>query len=186
MLKRRFPILVIIILSVSCSGVKVVTNPNKNVDFSNYTTYNFMGWQDVEDELFSKSDLKLIKDSYIKEFERRGLKPGNAKADMQVSCYFVTGTESAYSGYNDYIGGRSAGYNHYYTGWGVGYSGTTSKQQSKLVGTLIMNVYDGKTKDQIWQSVTTGKVNENPKKDRSKTIPGKVASTMRKFPIRPL
>lgn len=175
------------ILAASCSGVKVVTNLKKNADFSNYTTYNFIGWQDVDAELFTKNDLGIIKDSYIKEFDRRGLRRGNANADLQVTCYFVTSSESAYSGYNDYIGGRSAGYNHYYTGWGgVGYSGTTSKQQSKLVGTLIMNVYDGKTKDQIWQSVTTGKVNENPKKDRSKTLPKKVASTMRKFPIRPL
>lgn len=170
----------------SCSGVKVVTDLNKNADFSSYKTYNFMGWQDADSELFTKSDLKLIQDSFLSEFERRGIKPGNANADMQVSCYFVTGTETAYSGYNDYVGGRSSGYNHYYTGWGVGYSGTSSKQRSKLVGTLIMNVYDGKTKDQIWQSVATGNVNENPKTDRSKLIPGKVSSVMRKFPIRPL
>jgi len=186
MLKRTLTILSVTILLGSCSGVKVVTDLNKNADFSNYSTYNFMGWQDADDELFSKSDLKLIQDSFISEFERRGLKRGNANADLQISCYFVTGTETAYSGYNDYVGGRGSGYNHYYTGWGVGYSGTSSKQRSKLVGTLIMNVYDGKTKDQIWQSVTTGKVNENPKKDRTKTLPGKVASTMRKFPIRPL
>ncbi len=182
---KTLSILSVMILSVSCSGVKVVTDSNKNADFSGYTTYNFMGWQDSDDELFSKSDLKLIQDSFHSEFERRGLKRGNANADMQVSCYFVTGKETAYSGYNDYVGGRSSGYNHYHTGWGYGYSGTTTKQRSKLVGTLIMNVYEGNSKNQIWQAIATGKVNENPKKDRTQTIPASVSSVMRKFPIRP-
>jgi hypothetical protein len=126
-----------------------------------------------------------MKDAFIKEIERRGLKPGGASADLRITCYLVTSKETAYSGYNDYIGRRSSGYNHYSTGWSIGYAGTTSKQQAQLVGTLIMNVYDGSSKDQIWQAVATGKVNENPQKDRSKTIPKSVASVMRRFPIRP-
>lgn len=185
MILRTLTILTVMILAFSCTGIKVVTENNKDADFSGYTTYSFLGWQDVSDEIISKKDLKLMKDSFISEFERRGLKLVNANPDMQVSCYLVTSTKTAYSGYNDYIGGRSSGYNHYNTGWGYGPSGNTSKQRSKLVGTLIMNVYQGNSKNQIWQATATGKVNDNPKKDRSKTLPGKVSSVMRKFPVRP-
>ena len=185
MIRRTLSILTLMILAVSCSGVKVLTESNKDADFSKYKTYSFLGWQDVSDDLFSKSDLNLMKESFVSEFERRGLKLVNANPDMQLSCYLVTNSETAFSGYNDYVGGRSTGYNHYRTGWGTGYSGNTSKQQSKLMGTLIMNVYEGNTKNQIWQATASGKVSDNPKKDRSKTIPGKVASVMRRFPVRP-
>jgi hypothetical protein len=173
------------ILAVACSPVKVVTETTEKVDFSGYTTYSFLGWQKVDDEVLSNSDLQLMKDSFIKEIERRGLKAGGADADLRITCYLVTSNESAFSGYNDYVGRRSSGYNHYSTGWSYGYAGTTSKQQAQLVGTLIMNVYEGNSKNQIWQAVATKKVKNNPQKDRSKSIPASVASVMRKFPIRP-
>ena len=178
-------ILAVAISTVSCSSVKVVVDSNKNADLSAYKTYSFQGWQDVSDEIFSNADKKLMRDAFIKEFERRGLEHVNSIGDMQVSLYLVTSDETAYSGYNDYVGNRNRSYSHYGGGYGYGYSGNTSKQQSKLMGTLIMNVYDEKGKNQVWQAIATGAVNDNPKKDRSKTIPGKVASIMRSFPVRP-
>ncbi len=177
-------ILAFVIATVSCSPVKVVVDSNKNADFSRYKTYSFQSWQDVSDEIFSDADKILMRDAFISEFERRGLKRVNSAPDMQVSLYLVTSNETAFSGYNDYVGGRNGGYNHYGGGWGYGYSGNTSKQQSKLVGTLIMNVYDGNGKNQVWQAIATSTVNENPQK-RVKTIPGKVSIIMRSFPVRP-
>lgn len=182
---RTISIMTFLIIVASCSPVKVVTDLNKNADFSNYKTFSFQDWQDVSDEIFSDGDKKLMRNSFISEFERRGLSHVNSKGDMQVSLYLVTSSETAFSGYNDYVGGRNSGYSHYGGGWGYGYSGNTSKQQSKLVGTLIMNVYDGKGQNQVWQAIATGTVNENPKKDRSKTIPGKVSAVMRQFPVHP-
>ena len=176
-------VLAVVIATVSCSSVKVVVDSNKNADFTIYKTYSFQVWQDVSDEIFSNNDKKFMRDAFISEFERRGLKHVSSIGDMQVSLYFVTSNETAFSGYNDYVGGRNRGYSHYGGGWGYGYSGNTSKQQSKLMGTLIMNVYDEKGKNQIWQAIATGAMNENPKKDRSKTIQAKVATIMRHFPV---
>jgi len=184
MMKRTCSILVGMVLLASCSGVKVITDSQSKVDHSKYQTYNFIGWQEVSDELFTKSDIQLMEDSFIREFERRGLKRGNAKADMQISCYLVTSTEAAFSGYTDYVGRRGSGFDHYSGGYGYGYRGNTSKIRSQLTGTLIMNVYDTKTNKQIWQAVASGKVNDNPKTDRSKTIPKKVATVMRRFPFK--
>lgn len=182
---KTFFILAVAIATFSCSSVKVVVDTNKNADLSSYKTYSFQGWQNVSDEIFSNNDKKLMRDAFISEFERRGLKHVNSIGDMQVSIYLVTSNETAFSGYNDYVGGRNRGYSHYGGGWGYGYSGNTSKQRSKLMGTLIMNVYDEKGKNQVWQAIATGAVNDNPKKDRSKSIKAKVATIMRNFPVRP-
>jgi hypothetical protein len=184
-ISRTISILALMIATFSCSPVKVVVDSNKKVDFSVYKTYNFQNWQDVSDEIFSEGDKKLMRDAFISEFTRRGLKQVNSTGDMQVSLYLVTNAETAFSGYSDYVGGRNSGYDHYGGGWGYGYNGNTSKQQGKLVGTLIMNVYDNNGKNQIWQAIATSTVNENPKTDRTKTIPGKVSIIMKNFPVPP-
>jgi hypothetical protein len=170
------------IATVACSPVKVVVDTNEAVDFTGYKTYSFVSWQDDSDELFSEADKKVMRDAFISEFERRGLQHVNSAGDMQVALYLVVNSKTAFSGYTDYVGGRNSGFNHYGGGWGYGYNGNTSKQQEKLVGTLIMNVYRGK--NQVWQAIATGTVNENPK-TRDKSIPGKVSTIMQKFPIRP-
>jgi hypothetical protein len=82
------------------------------------------------------------------------------------------------------VGGRTGSYSHYGGGWGYGYNGNTLKQRDELVGTLIMNVYNGSSRNQVWQAIATGAVNENYE-TREKTIPERVSMIMRKFPIRP-
>lgn len=181
---RTISILSFVIAMVSCSSVKVVVDLNKDADLSRYKTYSFLSWQDLEDEIFSDGDKKLMRDAFIGEFERRGLKLVNSKGDMQVSLYVVVNNETAFSGYNDYVGGRSSGYNHYRGGWGYGYRGTTSKQQDKLVGTLIMNVYNGNSQNQVWQAIATKTVNLKSQK-RDKSISRTASSVMKQFPVRP-
>jgi hypothetical protein len=181
---KTISILFIIVATVSCSPVKVVTDSNEKVDFSGFKTYNFQSWQDLDKEMFSEADKTLLRESFISEFERRGLKQVNSAGDIQVSIYIVVNSETAFSGYTDYVGGRNGGSSYYGGGWGYGYNGNTSKQQEKLVGTLIMNVYNGSNKKQIWQAIATGAVNENYK-TRDKSIPETVSIIMKRFPIRP-
>ena len=47
-----------------------------------------------------------------------------------------------------------------------------------------MNVFDGASKEQIWQAVATKTVNSKPDK-REKSIPKGVKKIMKKFPIAP-
>ena len=163
--------------------MKVIVDSKKDPDFSKYETYNFVGWQDLDDEIFSDADKKLLMDSFVKEFSSRGFKRVNTTGDMQVSIYVVTNDKTAYSGYNDYVGGYG-GYSHYSGSYGYGYgSNNTYKQRSKMMGTLIMNIYDG-GKNQIWQAVASSAVTKDPAK-RVNTIPAKVSSIMKRFPVQP-
>lgn len=181
--------LAFVMAMISCSSVKVVVDTNKNIDFSKYKTYSFLGWQNNADKDLSVEDKNHLRAAFINEFERRGMTKVNSGGDMQISLYIVTSEETAVSGYNDYVGGRSGGtggYNHYGGGWGYGYgySGNTYKTQGKMMGTLIMNAYDGTNRDQIWQAIATAAVNEKPEK-RDKSIPAKISTIMKSFPIQP-
>lgn len=70
--KRLFP-LIALVLAVSCSSVKVVTDRDKSVDFTKYKTYSFLGWQDGSDALLNEFDQKRIRDAFKAEFDARGL-----------------------------------------------------------------------------------------------------------------
>ena len=180
---KTISILALMIATVSCGSVKVAVDTKDTTDFSKYKTYSFQGWQNNSDEILSDEDRKLMRDAFIKEFESRGLTKVNTKGDMQISLYIVMNKKTAFSGYNDYVGG----YNNYAGiggSYSYGYSNNTYKQRDKLVGTLIMNVYDSQSNNRIWQAVATSTATKNPEK-RKKTIPGKITSLMKRFPVQP-
>lgn len=178
---KAFSILAIAMAMVSCSPVKVVVDTEKSTDFSQYQTYSFLGWQNHSDKDITAEDKEHIRKAFIKEFESRGLTKVNSGGDMQISLYIVTSQKTAVSGYNDYVGKGYGGYSYYGGGYGYGTSNNTYKTRSKLVGTVIMDVYDGKSRNEIWQAIATGAVETNPKK-RDKTIPRKISSIMKRFP----
>ena len=51
-----------------------------------------------------------------------------------------------------------------------------------MAGTLVLDVFDGKTKDQVWQGVASGTVTEDPQK-REQAIPKKISALMKKYPV---
>jgi len=181
---RLFSILALAMALVSCSTVKVVVDMDKTTDFSQYKTYSFLGWQNDSDKILNEFDKKRIRDAFISEFERRGLKPVPDNGDMQVSLFIVVDQKTSVSAYTNYYGGRYGGYHRYGMGWGYGYASTTYSENDYLEGTLVMDVFDGKTKNQVWQGIATKTVNETPEK-REKSIPSNIQALMRKFPVQP-
>lgn len=186
MKKIKISALVLIMaLLASCSPVKVITEVNKDIDFSSYETYSFLGWQDNSNEILSEFDQKRIRDAFISEFEARGLKPVADNGDMVVSLFIVVDQKTSTTAYTDYYGHSGYGrYNRYGGGWGNGYATTTYQESDYLMGTLVMDVFDGVKSDQVWQGIAKGTVNENPEK-RDKSIPKSIAALMKEFPISP-
>lgn len=181
---RIIAMLPFILMLVSCNPVKVVVDENQGVDFSNYQTYSFLGWQNNSDEILADSDKEALREAFTKEFERRGLQRVNSGGDMQISLYIIVSDKSAVSGYSSHYGTAYAGYNYYGGSMGYGYSSTSYRHRDYRVGTMIMDVFDKTSKDQIWQGIATKTVNENPAK-RKKTIPANIRALMRDFPIKP-
>ncbi len=191
---KSISILAIFLAMASCASVKVIVDNEKKPDFTKYETFSFLSWQDLDDEMFGPDDKKRLEDAFVREFERRGFKRVNTTGDMQVSIYVVTSDQTAYSGYNDYVG-RSGSYYHYGGGYGYGYgyggayggaygSSNNYKQRSKLKGNVILNIYDG-TNNQIWQVIGESAVEKDYKK-RDMSTPAKVEKIMRRFPVSPV
>ena len=166
----------------ACSSVKVVADMDQSVDFSKYETYSFLGWQDDSDKILNDFDKKRIRDAFISEFEARGMKPVKENGDMDVSLFIVVDQKTSTTAYTNYYGSGYGGYNRYRGGWGYGHATTTYSESDYLEGTLVMDVFDGTSKDQVWQGIATSTITENPDK-REKTIPNKINALMKKFPV---
>lgn len=179
--------LLVVILSVftimSCSSIKVTSDSEKTTDFSQYKTYSFLGWQNNSDQIMNDFDKKRMRDAFEAEFQKRELKFVESGGDMAISLFIVVNQEKTVTAYSNHYGGGYGRYSRYGYGWG-GSSSTTYSENDYLKGTLVMDAFDEKSGDQIWQGVAKGTVQEKPEK-REKSIPGTVSALMSKFPIKP-
>ena len=175
--------LAFIVAVVSCSPIKVVVDPKDNTDFSKYETYSFLGWQNNSDEILEDTDRKAMRDAFTSEFERRGLKRVEFKGDIQISLYIVISEEGSVSGIATHYSNANSIYTHYGYGYGYGHSTSTMKQKSSEVGTMIMDVFDDKSKKQVWQAIATKTITQDLKK-REKNIPTNIRAIMRDFPVK--
>lgn len=175
-------ILLVAILLAFCSPVKVITDQDKNADFSSYKTYNFLGWQNNSDEIINDLDKKRIHDAFINEFKARGMEFVQSDGDIAVSLFIVVDEKTSTTAHTDYYATRYRAYHPYRRGWNQGYATTTFTQNDYMEGTLVLDVFDGKSKDQIWQGVARSTINENPG-SREKGIPKKIAALMKNFPV---
>jgi len=176
-------VIAVVAALTSCASIKVVTDVDKSVDFTKYSTYSFLGWQQDSDLLLTDMNKKRIHEAFGKEFEARGMKYVEKNGDMDVSLFIVVDQKTSVTAYTDYYGsGGYARYNRYGGGWGYGSATTTYSESDYLEGTLVMDAFDGESKDQIWQGIAKSTITENPQK-REKTIPKKVGALMAKFPV---
>lgn len=173
--------LVFLLSSVSCASVKVVTDLNPEVDFSKYDTYSFLGWQDDSHELMSEFDQKRVHDAFRAEFDARGLRHVESGGDMEISLFLVLDQKTVTTAYTDHYGSRNYGY-HRYGLWGVGHSTTSYHESDYTVGTLIMDVFDSETREQVWQAIGKGTMEVHPAK-RETSTPRAINKLMKDFPV---
>ena len=180
-----FPVLILAIFLSSCASVKVTADQDANTDFSPYKTYSFLGWQDDSDKIVNEFDRKRMRDAFNAEFAKRDLQMVSEGADMTISLYLVVNKETSTTAYTNYYGGAGGRYGRYGGGWGGGYASTTYTESDYLKGTMVMDVFDEKSGQQIWQGIAVKTIQEKPAK-REKSIPYAVSALMKKFPIAPV
>ena len=164
---------------------KVNTDYDKEADYTAYTSISFLGWQD--DITLNDFDKKRFTDAFREEFKKRSLTLVESGGDMAIALYLVVEQKTSTTAYTNYYGGGAGrGYRRGGRGgWGGGSSSTSYSESDYLEGTLVMDVFDGESKEQIWQAVATKTVSEKPEK-REKSIPKGIKKVMKKFPIKPV
>lgn len=189
MKKILFALSAFVLLS-ACSGIKVVTDYDKTVDFSQYKTYEYYGWAEESDKIMNRFDKERIEQSFGEEFTKRGLEYVEEGGDMVVVLFIVVEQKTQKTANTTHMGGYGGYYGGYYGygpgyGWGPNYSTTTITEYDYQVGTLVIDVFDANKQKLIWEGVGTKTIDDNPQ-TREKNIPKAVKAIMNQYPVQPL
>lgn len=188
---QTFSLFLVVLLTTTQILAQVSSDYDKTVDFTKFKTIKFLGWQDNSDQLVNDLDKKRILESFGKEFEMRNLSFVEQGGDLAVTLYLVIDQKTSTTAYTNYTGGMGYGgrwgYGYgmgYGAGMGMGSATTTYSENDYEVGTLVVSVYDGESKNLVWQGISSKTLKDNPKK-REKTIPKAVSKIMKKYPVQP-
>lgn len=194
MRKSIYGILAIAVLFSSCSSVKILSDVDKDVDFTKFTTYEYYGWAEESDKILNDLDKARIEGAFGEEFTKRGLNyvEKGSGGDLIVTLYIVTEQKTQRSATTTGMGGGGYyGYGYGYGGYGPGYgwgggtvAHTTYNEYDYTVGTIVVAVYDEKDKKLIWESFAQGTINENTK-GRDERVKKVAARMMKEYPVQP-
>lgn len=189
-MKKLLSLVCVAAIAVSCSSLKVYSDMDPNADFTSYKTFEYYGWAENSDQLMNTLDKDRVEGAFGAEFKKRGVSftENKGAGDAVVALFITTEAKESTTAYTTHMGmgGYGGGWGY---GYGVGYGGmgtsvTNYNTNTYEEGTLVVSLYDAKTKKLVWQSSGTGVVDDNPK-NRAEKINAAVAKIMSKYPIEP-
>lgn len=158
----------------SCSSVKVYSDYDKNVNFSQYKTYAFhkRGIDKVE---ISEFDKKRILHAIDNELSKKGMSKSETP-DLLINIFTKEREQIDVSQYN-------AGWGY---GWGWGWNpylwgGRTSYITTSTEGTLYIDLIDAKKKELVWEGEGVGYLTQN-RNDKDKQINKFVTKILEQYP----
>ena len=172
---------IFVLATTSMLAQKVKTDMDDTYDFGNVKTWQWIGFQEGSTEL-NDLDRKRMGDAFLSELNARKMVYQQEEAELAVSIFIVVSKQTSTTAYTNYYGGSGYRYGRGGRGWGGGHASTTYTEDDYLQGTLVLDVFDVKSEELIWQGVASGIVKEKPEK-RDKAIPKSVGKLMKKFPI---
>ncbi len=169
---KTVPVILVAILISSCSSVKVVSDYDKDVNFSAYQSFAFYK-TGIDKAEISDLDKKRI----LRAIESQMLGKGFTKSenpDLLVSIF--TKSREKVNVYNGPYG-YGWGWQPYYWGgfWG-GYGPTVT---TSTEGMLYIDLIDAEKKELVWQGVGRGylTLNREKKEERIKEFVDKIMAT---------
>jgi hypothetical protein len=173
-MKKLYPILALLFVLASCQTIKYISDYNSSTDFTAYKTYNMMQWNKGNDRYLNNLDKQRVLAAIDMEMTRLGFTKSTTP-DAMLNVHVIIEEKTGTHAYTTYMGG-------YYTPFGYGV--TTYQDYTYLVGTLVIDMFDEKTKQQIWQGGAIGEVEEGNER-KEENVNRIINRIMKKYPIQP-
>jgi hypothetical protein len=197
-------LIVSILLIQACSpklDVQLYHQADDSVDAAQYHTFEYYGWAENSDKLLTLMEKNKIEHSFGKEFKTRNLSLVEEKGDLIVTLFIVTEEKTetkattyatggvSYGGYGGYGYG---GYGSYYGygpgyGWGTGMgTSTVYTQEVYKAGSLIIDIYDAKKEELIYEAIVTQEKSEGQIGKEERLLDLVTRSMMYNFQVKPV
>ena len=170
---KLLPVLLLLVVA-SCSSVRVYSDFDNKVDFSQYKTYAFHknGIDKVE---ISQLDKKRILNAIDRELSVKGMTKSE-NPDLLINIFTKEREKIDVNQFN-----MGWGY-----GWGWGWNpylwgGRNTYATSSTEGTLYIDLIDAKKKELVWQGEGVGYLTED-RRDKEQRINEFVTKILEQFP----
>jgi hypothetical protein len=142
----------VLLLASASFGQQVKTDYDRSADFSHYKTYS---WEKVHtpDPLW----VDRIKEAVNAAMTAKGLTPVASGGDIAILAMEMTHTNRTLNTYYDGFGGGWR--------WGGGFGNATTTVENYQVGTLVVDLFDAKTKKIIWRGSSSDTLSDKSDKN---------------------
>ena len=148
---------------------KVTTDYKKGADFGQYKTFMWIKQPKTTDPLTRQR----VIDDVNSALAAKGLKLVTSNADVGIAAHEATKQEhSLDTFYNGFGGGWR---------WGGGFGSATTTVNTYEVGTLVVDIFDCKTKEAVWRATSSKTLSSNPQKNAD-NLNKAVVDMFKKFP----
>ena len=148
---------------------KVTTDYTKGADFGRYKTFMWIKEPKTTDPLMRQR----IIDDVNSALAAKGLTLVTADADVAVAAHAASQEERTL---NTFYNGFGGGWR-----WGGGFGSATTTANTYEVGTLVVDLFDAKTKEALWRGTATKTVSNNPEKN-TENLNKSVTKMFKEFP----
>jgi hypothetical protein len=132
---------------------KVTTDYNKDADLSQYKTFMWIKDVKTSDPLTQQR----VIDNINTALAAKGLKLVTSDADLGIAAHEATKQERTLNTFYDGFGGGWR--------WGGGFGSATTTTSTYQVGTLVVDIFDSKTKEAVWRGTSSKTLSSNPQKN---------------------
>jgi hypothetical protein len=151
---------------------KVTTDVKKDAEFSQYKTFMWIKKPKTTDPL----KRQRVIDDVNAALAAKGLQMVTSNADVGIAAHEATQREhSLDTFYNGFGGGWR---------WGGGFGSATTTVNTYEVGTLVVDIFDCKTKEAVWRATASKTLSSNPQKNAD-SLNKAITDMFKKFPPEP-
>jgi hypothetical protein len=160
--------------TISCSSIKVVSDYDREADFTKYKTYS-MGENNLTEAIGQLNSDRVMK-ALIAELEKKGFTKSDSP-DMIVDVFVKTQKKVQATAYN------TGGYGYGRYGYGGGFSTTHVNYDEYTDGTMFINFIDKATEKIVWQGTGSKTLDENAgASKRESAITYSIGQIMTQYP----
>jgi hypothetical protein len=149
----------------------VTTDYDKSADFTTYKTFMWIKEPTTRNPLMQQR----IVDDVNAALTGKGLQVATENADIGIAAHSTTKEEKTLNSFCDGFGGG------WRWRWGCGGFGPTTIVNTYEVGTLVVDLFDARTKEALWRGVASKTISDNPQKN-VETLHKAVAKMFQNFP----
>jgi hypothetical protein len=179
--KPVIPAFFLVFLLASCSGLKVTQHYDEEADFNVHQTFFMLPPDPIVDVKVNRYDKELLLRSIAEEMKARGYTQQEANGDLAVNMFLIFDDKTGITNYTSFY--TMGGWGYYYP-FGYGYGGG-NYQYTITKGTLLIDVFDQRSKKLLWQGVAIGTVSDD-QLERQRNIPKVISKVFFKYPKKKL